>query len=160
MSNIADMETALVEHLVVSDVINRFGRLVDDRMWNRLGALFAERVELDYTALFGGAPRVVPATAIGQIWEARLGGFDGTQHLITNIVTDIVGETATAVSNVVGVHVLSELGEDGTLIGGGTYRMRLTRIDTRWLIEAISTEVSWLRGNKDLFALAARKVGG
>ena len=88
---------------------------------------------------------------------ARLGGFDTTQHVIANIVTDVVGDTTTAVSNVVAVHVIAELGEDGTLTGGGTYRMRLIRADGRWCIAAIRTEVSWLLGNKNLFAEAAER---
>lgn len=157
MSNIGGMASALLEHLAVSDVINRFGRLVDDRAWDGMGALFAERVELDYTALFGGTPREVRASDVGGIWAARLGGFDTTQHVIANIVTDVVGDTTTAVSNVVAVHVIAELGEDGTLTGGGTYRMRLTRADGRWRIAAIRTEVSWLLGNKNLFAEAAER---
>lgn len=159
MSNILGMEGAVLDQFLVSDVINRFGRLVDDRAWDELAGVFAEWVELDYTALFGGTPQEVPATAVGARWEARLGGFDRTQHIITNIVTDIAGDTATAVSNVVAMHVLSELGDNGTLMGGGTYRMRLSRVDGAWRISAITTDVAWLTGNKELFAEAARKRG-
>lgn len=159
MSNIGRVDNLLLEHLRVSDVVNRFARLVDDRAWDGLGALVTERVELDYTALFGGEPREVPATAVGGIWAARLGGFDRTQHLVANVVADIDGDTAQVVANVVAVHVLEDLGADGMLTGGGTYRMRLARVDGRWLIAAIKTEVSWLQGNEKLFAEAARRTG-
>jgi hypothetical protein len=158
MSNICAVANNPVEHLLVCDAINRFGRLVDDRAWDGLAALCADRVELDYTAMFAGQPRVVDAAEIGGIWAARLRGFDGTQHVITNTVTEFDGDTATAVSNVVAMHVLTELGANGTLSGGGTYRMRLVRGDGRWLIAGIKADVTWLLGNKDLFTAAANRA--
>jgi hypothetical protein len=146
------------DQFTVQDTISRFGRLVDDQDWPGLPKMFTERVKLDYTRLFGGTPEEVPGSTIGDRWRKRLGGFDATQHVITNIVADIEGDDASVVANVVAHHVLTALGDDGMLTGGGTYHIRLTRTGDRWLIAEIGVRVFWLDGNKNLFAAAAENA--
>lgn len=146
---------AIEDRFALQDTISRFGRLVDDRNWVGLSQVFAERVKLDYTRLFGGEPEELPGSTLGERWHARLGGLDATQHIITNVVSEIDGDMASVVANVIGVHFLSKLGNNQLLTGGGVYHMHLKRADRRWLINELALRVIWLDGNRDIFTAAA-----
>ncbi|NGO66877.1 nuclear transport factor 2 family protein [Streptomyces boncukensis] len=143
------------EHFAIQDVVSRFGRMVDDRNWDRLPGIFTEQVRLDYTELFGGRPQEVPGGTIGDRWRARLSGFSATQHVITNVVADVGGATADVVANVVATHVLRGPADSRMVTCGGTYQLGMARGPGRWLISAVTARLVWTDGDLGLFAAAA-----
>jgi hypothetical protein len=61
---------------------------VDVRDWDAVTATFADRVTLDYTALFGGEPETLPPEEITGRWRGLRPGFDATMHLLGPLVDD------------------------------------------------------------------------
>jgi hypothetical protein len=87
--------------------IIRFFHDVDRTDWPAIRNGLTDRVDTDYTSLFGGAPERLAADELVARWRALLPGFDGTQHLlgpIAVITTD--GDTATCECNVRAYHRL------------------------------------------------------
>ena len=60
---------------------------IDIRDSDALPGVFADRVLLDYTAIWGGEPATATPDQIRTDWSVLLGAFDATQHLLGNIVT-------------------------------------------------------------------------
>jgi hypothetical protein len=66
--------------------------------------LFAPRVEVDYTSLWGGTPATMtPAQLVGS-WRGLLPGFDATWHELGEIEVRVAGSSARAFCSVAARH--------------------------------------------------------
>lgn len=65
-----DTANPIADRLAVVDAVTRVAVLADQRRWEALRGLFAEPVEVDYTALSGGEPRSFRPTS----WCSGAGG--------------------------------------------------------------------------------------
>jgi len=134
----------------------RMAWLADRRDWDRLVDLFADEVDLDYTALTGGHPvRLSPVDLVAG-WRAGLGGLDATQHLVSNHLVDVDGDRAVATAQFQATHVLANPHGDPTWTLGGHYRFGLVRRDDGWRIDAVTMTATWATGNQQVMTLATR----
>lgn len=127
----------------------------DQCEWDQLAGIFADTVTLDYTSLNGGEPAELSPEQIVAGWSASLGSFDATQHLITNHLVKVDGDTAVCTASFQATHRLANpLGAPLWTLGG-TYRFDLLRAGPEWKISGVVMTVAWADGNKDLLSLAA-----
>jgi len=89
-----------------------------------------------------------------------LSGFDATQHLSSNHVITLSGDTATCVSYMVARHYLVENGERLMHSIGGHYTNRLVREAGHWKISRCALTVTWEMGDRSLFDIAAKRAQG
>lgn len=138
----------------IVEVTTRVAWLTDQRDWVGLAAVFAERVDLDYTSLTGGEPaRLGPAEIVAG-WQAGLGGLDATQHLVSNHLVEVDGDRAAATAQFQAVHVLATPHGDPTWTLGGHYRFGLVRVEKEWRIDAVTMTATWATGNQQIMILA------
>lgn len=130
--------------------------LVDLRDWERLRRLFAERLLLDYTSLWGGQPQDLSRDELLAQWQAMLPGFDATMHELGQVSVSIVGDGATVAAPVTATHLLA--GE--AWIVGGRYLASLERRDDAWAIAALAYANEWERGDRALAEKARSLVHG
>ncbi|MCA1655291.1 MAG: nuclear transport factor 2 family protein [Pseudonocardiaceae bacterium] len=157
------MSQELADRATITDTVTRMGWCLDRRDWDGLKALFTERVYTDYTALWGGEPQEASvdellATDEQGSWRRTMDGLESTQHLITNILVDLEGDTARATANVVGVHRLTNPHGSPLWTVGGTYDFRLTRTGAGWRIRAITQGITWVEGNQQVLFRAATRA--
>lgn len=150
----------LADRAAITDTVTRFGWCLDRRDWAGLTALFTDVVRTDYTALWGGEPQEASvdellATDRQGSWRRTMDGLEATQHLITNILVTVDGDTATATANVVGVHRLPNPHGGPLWTVGGTYEFGLTRTAGGWRIRAITQGITWVDGNQQVLFRAA-----
>lgn len=150
----------LADRAAITDIVTRFGWRLDRRDWAGLKALFTDVVRTDYTALWGGEPQEASvdellATDRQGSWRRTMDGLEATQHLITNILVTVDGDTATATANVVGVHRLTNPHGGPLWTVGGTYEFVLTRTADGWRIRAITQGITWVDGNQQVLFRAA-----
>lgn len=153
----------LADRAAITDTVTRFGWCLDRRNWDGLKALFTDVVRTDYTALWGGEPQEAGvdellATDRQGSWRRTMDGLDATQHLITNILAEGDGDTATATANVVGVHRLPNPHGGPLWTVGGTYEFVLTRTADGWRIRAITQGITWVEGNQQVLFRAATRA--
>lgn len=144
-----------------SEIIETCTRMAwhaDQREWDRLETVFADKVTLDYTSLNGGEPAVLTPRQIIDAWSAALGGYDATQHLITNHLVDTDGDRAVCTAAFQATHRLATPHGSPLWTLGGTYRFDLTRTTAGWRITAVVMTATWADGNQNLPALAANRV--
>ena len=126
----------LSHRLHIHDVLVRYAAAVDARDWDRLRTLFTEDAVLDYS-VFGG-PRGPVDDAIEWMSNA-LARVPMTQHLITNVLIHLGTDTAEVTSA-----VFNPIGTDSDpILVGGTYRDRMVRTDSGWLIAKRTASFTW-----------------
>lgn len=147
------------DRAAVIELMNRFGWTIDARDWDGYEALFDDEVDFDYSAIDGPAGRLSPAD-IREGATVELGGFDHTQHAITNHVVTLDGDRARCEAHMRAMHVLHDrpagLVTDGDPLfeNGGHYSAELVRREGGWRIAAWTFTVYWSRGNGGLFQAA------
>ncbi|MFD0688206.1 nuclear transport factor 2 family protein [Actinomadura fibrosa] len=139
----------------ITDTCTRMGWHTDQREWDRLEALFADRVTLDYTSLNGGEPAVLTPREIVGAWSGTLGNLDATQHMITNHLVEADGDRAVCTASFQATHKLANAEGPELWTLGGTYRFDLLRTAEGWRISGVVMTAVWADGNQDLLAIAA-----
>jgi hypothetical protein len=148
---------AVMDRLNIIDSCARMAWHADHREWEALTAVFADAVRVDYTSLNGGEPAVVTSRQLVDGWSRVLGGFDATQHLVTNHLVTVNGSTAVCTASFQATHRLANPFGAPLWTLGGTYRFDLVRTGDGWRISGIVMTATWADGNKDLMALAAAR---
>lgn len=114
----------------ITVAVTNMGLYADLREWDNLAALYAPKLLLDYTSLFGGEVAEIEVPSVIGMWAKQLSWWDVTQHLITNLQVREVGDEAETRAHVRAIHF-----KDGKpWIAGGLYTHRLRRTIDGWLI--------------------------
>ncbi|WP_396908973.1 nuclear transport factor 2 family protein [Mycolicibacterium sp.] len=79
-----------------------FARAMDDRDWAAMAAILAEEAEGDF-----GTGHLTGSTAIIEMIRGYLDTCGPTQHLLGNVIIDVVGDTATSRAYIRDVHLNS-----------------------------------------------------
>ncbi|MFG2139948.1 nuclear transport factor 2 family protein [Streptomyces sp. NPDC048650] len=145
------------DRYAIIETCDRMGWHSDRHEWDRATALFTPEVLLDYTSLLGGSPDTVSAAGLVESWAAVLGGYDASQHLMTNHLVALDGDAAECTASFQATHRLENpLGSPLWRIGG-TYRFHLVRTGGGWKIDELAMTVLWSEGNQGIAALATER---
>lgn len=131
----------VADHLAVVASLHRYAYAIDDRDLDAVRDVFTTDAHLDYTASGG------PAGARDDVVEwigAGIAMLGATQHVVTNELVELEGDTAT--SRCYLVNPLLTSGDDPTVVLlGGEYRDRWRRADDGWRIVDRQQLVTWTR---------------
>lgn len=146
------------DRIEIIELINQFGMFIDLHEWESFGNLFADSVEFDYSSIGEVAGSLKPQNIVNNA-RNDLGGFQATQHMITNHHIKFANNNdATCQAHVRAFHYLpGEPGKD-ILEMGGYYTSGLIRTDSTWKIKRWKFNVLWSRGNQQIFDVARQKV--
>lgn len=125
----------------------RYGWHADLREWDLMAELFTEQVELDNTGMPGGGKRVVDRESMIAGWAEMFDTIDVTQHLMTNQLVRIDGDTARCDAQFFAQHIATVPVGEPALIVAGSYRFGLVRTEGGWRIDALRIAMSWTDGN-------------
>ena len=153
-----DIMQALKDKADIQETILKYATGLDRRDFALYRSIFADQVEIDFSS-FSGAP---PSTMSGDDWAAQvqqlLPGFDATQHVLTNFVINVQGDEAKANVYMQAEHFIANSDGDNSHTLGGYYDHKLRRKGEGWEIHATTLTVTWSRGNRDVYRLAAERV--
>ena len=139
----------------VIETCTRMAWHADQREWDALRDVFADEVLLDYTSLHGGEPATVPRDQLVESWAGLFGKLLTTQHLVTNHLVTVSGDTASCTAAFQATHLLPNAHGDPIWTLGGSYRFELLRDDQSWRISAVTMTATWASGNQQIMSLAA-----
>ncbi|WP_221795177.1 nuclear transport factor 2 family protein [Aquisediminimonas sediminicola] len=140
----------LLDRAAIADLKYAYAYGVDQRDWALYRSIFTDRIEIDFFDWAG----------IRDVWDAdqwvatvkeTLAPFDATQHVFSNPLITLNGDSAICVTTMTARHVL---GEEAQILGG-YYTERMDRTEAGWKIAACSLKITWEEGDRDLFARAA-----
>ena len=148
----------LEEKQAIEELILNYAWGIDSRDWTLFRSIFADELEMDFSS-FSGSPA---ATLSAEAWvagcQALLPGFDATQHVLTNFMINVAGETATARVYMQAEHFIANAAGDNSHTLGGYYMHRLRRTGAGWKIHGTTLTVLWNRGNRHVYELARQRV--
>ena len=129
--------------LQIIQLINLYGLAMDAQRWDLFDRIFTPDVEAD----FGAPSHWTDLATFKADFSAFHTPFDATQHLMSNHLVDVEGDTAHAFTY--GAWRLFRKGVEGGDLweGTGWYDDTLERCDGRWLIRRRVCRVSWWGGN-------------
>lgn len=120
------------DRIEIDDLLIRYTVAIDEKDWELLDTVYTPDAKIDYTES-GGIKGEYPEV---RAWLAKaLAPFVMTQHLVSNSVVNLDGDTATARTM-----VFNPMGTDDGKGGlnifhvGGWYRDKLVRTDDGWRI--------------------------
>ena len=103
-----------IDRLVVD-----YARGIDDRDWVTFRTVFADVCEVDFRSWSGAAPATMDSDLWVQATRSVLGGFDATQHLMTNLRIGTVERSAAGVPTVLATNeVQAQHWFDGDTMAG------------------------------------------
>jgi uncharacterized protein (TIGR02246 family) len=143
----------LVDQAAIRDLLIAFGRALDAKDWTAYAETFAEDGAFE---IFG--QRRVGREEIAAGPARDLSRFDRTQHFSTNHVVVVDGDTATASSYMLAVHIPD--GGDPSVHAdiGGSYRCECVRTAAGWRFRHVALEVWWTAGVQ--FAIEPEPAAG
>jgi len=148
----------LLDRAEISDVALRYATAVDTRDWALYRSVFTDPLTVDFSSWSGEPEATMPVNQWVEKVRNTLAGFDATQHLSSNHVITISGDSATCVSYMIARHYLLEEGEGHMHSIGGHYTNRFLRTEDGWKITRCALQVTWEMGDRGLFEIAAKRV--
>ena len=143
-----------------ADTVTEMLHAIDARDWAGVRRAFADRIDLDYSSLFGVPAATVDADPHVEGWRTFGGAFDATHHITGPIVVTLEPDGARARTHVRAYHRINGAEGGDTWTVAGHYEMRLTSIDGVWRIAGIVLTVFYQDGNLALPDLARSRAAG
>lgn len=148
-----------------TDVFTTMLHGVDTLDWAAVRACFTDRIDVDYTSLWGGEAQTMPVDDLVSGWTELATGYDATQHITGPIV--VTYENADRIDCTTTFRAYHHVIEDGgasTWLVAGRYDIRLQRESDGWRIAAITLHLGYEDGDRRLVDLARQRsmagVGG
>ena len=145
-----------IDEAAIATCVEAVAVLVDLQAFDQLETLFAKKVRVDYTSLFGGGVERLDASELMARWAGLLPGFDATRHAISDIRVAIDGDSANARAAVTGTHWL----EGETWVVSGLYVYEFARRGRPWRITSMTLHATEETGDRGLADRAAARVSG
>jgi hypothetical protein len=118
----------------------------DQRNWQKIENLFADKVLIDYTSMNGGKPLLQTPAEITDAWKAFLPGFTKTHHVVSNFAITTKGNVASVHYTGRADHFLEK--EVWTV--SGTYDTELEKQNNEWRITKHKLNLLKQTGNTEL----------
>jgi SnoaL-like domain len=148
------------DKLAVAECLYRYAAGVDTRDWAMFRSVFADEVEFDFSSYEPGRR---PVTMAADDWVTRVqplfAGLAATQHMMSNPLVDLTGDSAQITMYVRAHHVLDPADPESYYTIGGYYRNGLVRERGHWKLVRVNLNVTWRLGHPEIME-AARAGGG
>lgn len=130
---------------------------IDTRDWALHRSIFTDTITMDFSS-YSDTPA---ATLSADDWVTGLKplftGLDATQHVMTNPLVDVDGDTARLRMYMQAEHFLNDGAGTPDFAIGGYYDDRLERTADGWRINAVTLNVFWSRGNRHIMEVARNR---
>lgn len=129
------------DELEIRALLSRYARAVDTKDWQLYRSVFTADAHIDYSS--AGAP-VGARDEVADWLAVAFGAIPWSMHYITNVETDIDGDTATARAMFYNPMQLPGKAEQSCC--GGYYHHELVRTPDGWRSRSLREENVWFVG--------------
>jgi hypothetical protein len=144
----------LVDNLVqkdeIIDVVNNLFICTDEKKWEDVKNIFADKVLFDMTSLSGGVPATLTPQQIVDGWDTGLKKLKATHHQVGNYRVGLNGREADLFCYGIAFHYLPNPTNSNVRTFVGSYDFHLIKTETGWKIDKFKFNIKYIDGNKDL----------
>ncbi len=133
--------------------LGHFARLIDSKLWDRIGEVFADDVSFHY----GIGEDQHGIERLRELFQHFLGGCGGTQHLLGSVILEVDGDQAVSRAYVQARHQRRDDLGGPILDTSGEYIDRWERRPEGWRI--IRRDAKWFTFSGDLSILPSVSDG-
>lgn len=126
------------DRLQIEALLARYARAVDTRDWDLWRSVFTDEAVVDYSS--AGAP-CGSRDEVADWLEQALGAMQMMQHFISNIETEVTGDTAEV--RAMFYNPMQLPGMDEPSFCGGYYHHTMVRTAAGWRSRALREENAW-----------------
>ena len=139
------MPSAADDVVEITQLLYRYARAIDAKDWKVLEQIFTPDARIHYAVERGAELRFAE---LGPWLASAMTIFKATQHVITNPLVEISGDSARCTSYLTGTHVQIRRDTDVAVLTteGSTYSDELVRTRDGWRISARRLERTWVDG--------------
>ncbi len=152
----------LIDEHELRNLVYRLSISMDERDYEGFRSCWCDQVDLDIPSMAEGEDQVGQGSVDADIYSRQviemLSGFEATQHVSTNHLFDVEGDTAHCVSYVFGTHFLRSDNGEAIHQVGAKYEFSTKRVEGVWKIDRMKWRKFWGSGNAGLWNDAARIV--
>jgi hypothetical protein len=127
------------DHLEITALLHRYARAVDSGDWTLWRSVFTDDAHVDYSSAPGGTAG--SRDEVADWLAANLSLLPWTQHYITNVETDIDGDTAAVRAMFFNPMQFPHL--DDVSSCGGYYHHQMIRTHAGWRSQSLREEGVW-----------------
>lgn len=127
----------LTDHNEIQRQIIRIGAMLDNHDFPNADSIFAEDVLVETP---GGKARGVEAATVQ---ATRNHAKFNTQHLISNVLIDLDGDSAAARADVVATFIAKDDSDGSRNSVAGSYAYKLRRTDEGWRVNELKMRPLW-----------------
>lgn len=127
---------------------------IDTRDWTLYRSIFTDEITMNFSSYSGAPESKMPADAWVANCRRLFDHLDATQHVMTNPIVEQDGATARLRMYMKAEHFLQTRTGNSDFALGGYYDDRLVKTPDGWRICAVTLNVFWNRGNRDIMRLA------
>lgn len=138
----------------ITERVYQYAYGIDTRDWTLYRCIFSDEIRTDFSSYSGEPASEQTADDWVRGVQPLFIGLDATQHSMSNPLVEVDGSRARCRMYMQAEHFLFTEHGDNSYVLGGYYDDALVRTDTGWLIEAVTLNVMWQRGNRHIMALA------
>jgi ketosteroid isomerase-like protein len=131
----------------ILDTCIRYSWHADQREWDRMAEIFADRVRLDTRSMPGGGQTILDRADMIKGWAAMFATLGPTQHLTGSHLVRVNGDTAECLAQYHAQHLAPVAAGDPGVVIAGHYRFGLSRSTGHWLIDDLTIRQTWSSGN-------------
>jgi hypothetical protein len=157
----------LKDKMAIIEVIDSLSHSIDNGDWKKWNEIFDDTVTQDFKSLTGAPSQTSPRDELIARWRETLGLYDGTQHMITNHLITLRGDTADVTSHAQTTTFLAPASEKDDWINRGLHGQEYATVTGKfyfnfkrtkegWRLNGIKLVVLARHGNKDLLQVALR----
>ena len=143
---------SLSDRLAITDTVIAYATAIDTRDWPMFEALFTPDAVWEYRA---GDERHTGPGRIADRVRPTVEHLDATQHLLTNHVVAIDGDTAKHTCYYLAQHLRA----GKRFLAAGRYDDELRRVNGRWLIAARALISTWAEGDPGILRPGGEDAG-
>lgn len=145
----------MTDHRMICEQVYRYALGLDTRNWPLYRSIFTDEIDADFSS-YHGRP-AVHMRADDWVASARklFAGFAATQHTMSNPIVEVDGDRAVCTMYMQAVHSV-EPGDDAAWFTmAGYYSDTLVRSGGGWLLDGVTLNILWLRGDRSIMKTAA-----
>jgi uncharacterized protein (TIGR02246 family) len=135
----------MTDYEAIRQLIAVYARALDTKDYAGIAACFTPDAVVDYGE---AGPKLHGRAAIAELMRAALSPLDVTQHLFTNFIIRLDGDTGDLACDVLAQHLRRGLPAGETLLVGARYEVRLVRTSGGWLMARVGERIIWADGNR------------